>query len=211
MIRREAIRQVRKAPLDAPFFAWIGPGAPHACGEEGGEQCYEPEVIPRDQGAKECRNVRSERPPSYRTKPNRREVRGMPDWPRGWRLRRVCESLLVVDRTVRGIVAAQAERGRDAYFVFTSDNGMAWGQKGFSLKHTPPADRSPFYVAGPGITPGSTDALASKIDVAPTLAELAGTTLPSADGMSLTPILERAAGDAALGRTEQLEVMPQSN
>jgi arylsulfatase A-like enzyme len=136
----------------------------------------------------------------------------MPDWERGWRLRRVCESLLVVDRMVRGLVAAQAERGRDAYFVFTSDNGMAWGQKGFSLKHTPPSTRSPFYVAGQGIVPGSTDALVSKIDVAPTLAELAGTTLPWADGQSLVPELRGAgAADGLAGRSEHLEVMPRSN
>jgi arylsulfatase A-like enzyme len=212
VIRSEAIRQVRRAPLDQPFFAWVGPGAPHAGGEDGPQQSYEPEVIPRDQGARECRNVRPARPPTYRTRANRREVRGMPDWPRGWRLRRICESLLVVDRTVRGLVAAQARRGRDAIFVFTSDNGMAWGQKGFSLKHTPPATRSPFYVAGTGVVPGSTDALVSKIDVAPTLAELAGTSLPWADGQSLVPELRGAgAADGRAVPSEHLEVMPRSN
>jgi arylsulfatase A-like enzyme len=150
----------------------------------------------------------------------------MPRWPRGWRLGRICESLLVVDRTIRGLAAAQASRGRDAYFVLMSDNGMSWGQKGFSLKHTPPATRSPFYVAGPGIAPGSTDALASKTDIAPTLAELGGTSLPWADGQSLVPVLEGGtasdpggAGDGAavstdgapLGRSEHLEVMPGSS
>jgi arylsulfatase A-like enzyme len=212
VIRREAIHRVRQAPADQPFFAWVGPGAPHAGGEDGPQQSYEPEVIPRDDGARECRSVRPERPPTYRTRANRREVRGMPDWRRGWRLRRICESLPVVDRTVRGLVAAQARRGRDAIFVFTSDNGMAWGQKGFSLKHTPPATRSPFYVAGTGVVPGSTDALVSKIDVAPTLAELAGTSMPWADGQSLVPELSGAgAADGTRGRSEHLEVMPRSN
>jgi arylsulfatase A-like enzyme len=94
-----------------------------------------------------------------------------------------------------------------------SDNGMSWGQKGFSLKHTPLATRSPFYVAGPGIAPGSTDALASKIDIAPTLAELAGTTVPWADGQSLMPVLAGAGAGTAegLGRSEHLEVMPGSS
>ena len=212
VIRQEAVRSIKQAPRDVPLFAWVAPGVPHVC-EDGGDQCYEPEVIRRDQGARACRNVKPARPPSYTARTNRREEREMPPWPRGWRLGRICESMLVVDRTVRGLVAAQARRGRDAYFIFMSDNGMAWGQKGFSLKHTPPATRSPFYMAGPDIAPGVTDALASKVDIAPTLAELAGTTLPWTDGQSLVPVLTGSASgeSAALGRLEHLEVMPASS
>jgi arylsulfatase A-like enzyme len=137
----------------------------------------------------------------------------MPDWPRGWRLQRICESMLVVDRTVRGVVAAQARRDRPAYLIFMSDNGMAWGQKGFSLKHTPPATRSPFYVAGPGVATGETAALTSKVDIAPTLAELGGTSVPWADGQSFVPLLrgETPADGSLPGRSEHLEVMPASS
>jgi choline-sulfatase len=132
----------------------------------------------------------------------------MPPWPRGWRLRRVCESLLVVDRMVGQLVEAQQERGRPAVFLFLSDNGMSWGQHGFSLKHTPPATHAPFYVAGTGIEPGTVDALVSKIDIAPTLAEAAGVALPWAAGTSFVPLL---TGRPFGGAAELLEVMPASH
>jgi arylsulfatase A-like enzyme len=206
IIREEAVRQVRQAPGDQPLLSWVSMGAPHVC-EAIGEQCYTPEVMPRDQGAEACAALPPFKPPSYTTRTNRREVRAMPPWPRGWRLREVCESLLVVDRAVGQLVAAQAERDRPALFVLMSDNGMSWGQKGFSLKHTPPATRAPFYVAGTGVTPGASEALLSKIDVAPTLAEAAGAGLPWADGSSFLPLLR---GEPFEGRQELLEVMPGS-
>lgn len=212
VIRQEAVRSVRRAPKDAPLFALVSPSVPHVC-DLGGRQCHIPEVMARDQGARACRSVKPFRPPTYTVRTNRREVREMPDWPRGWRLQEVCEAMRIVDRTVRGLVNAQAERGRDAYFIFLSDNGMAWGQRGFTLKHTPPSTRSPFLVAGPDLEPGETAALASKIDIAPTIAALAGTSLPWADGNDLAPLLRAPAGERAAmaGRTEQLEVMPPSS
>ncbi len=205
-IREEAVRQVREAPTDQPLFSWVSFGAPHVC-EAVGTQCYTPEVMRRDQGAEACAALAPFKPPSYSTQTNPREVRAMPPWPRGWRLREACESLLVVDRAVGQLVEAQAERGRPALFIFVSDNGMSWGQKGFSLKHTPPATRSAFYAAGTGVPAGSSEALLSKTDVAPTLAQAAGVDLPWADGASFLPVLR---GDPFSGRQEMLEVMPGS-
>ena len=99
VIRAEAVRQVREAPTDQPLFSWVSFGAPHVC-EAVGEQCYTPEVMRRDQGAEACSSLAPFKPPPYTTRTNPREVRAMPPWPRGWRLREVCESLLVVDRAV---------------------------------------------------------------------------------------------------------------
>jgi hypothetical protein len=206
VIRAEAVRGVKRAPLSQPLLAWASPGAPHVC-EAAGEQCYEPEVMERDRGAAACGALPPSRPPSYTIRTNPREAREMPPWPRGWRLRGVCESLLVVDRMVGQLVDAQAERGRPAIFLLLSDNGMSWGQHGFSLKHTPPATRSPFYVAGTGIEPGDSDALVSKIDIAPTLAEAAGVALPWVVGTSFLQLLEEGSFG---GAAELLEVMPAS-
>ena len=206
VIRAEAVRQVGEAPTDQPLFSWVSFGAPHVC-EAVGEQCYTPEVMRRDQGTEACSSLAPFKPPPYTTRTNPREVRAMPPWPRGWRLREVCESLLVVDRAVGQLVAAQAERGRPALFILVSDNGMSWGQKGFSLKHTPPATRAPFYAAGTGVPAGNSQALLSKIDIAPTLAEAAGVGLPWADGSSFLPLLR---GEPQGGREELLEVMPGS-
>jgi N-acetylglucosamine-6-sulfatase len=206
VIRQEATRLVRRAPDDQPLFAFVSTIAPHVCRQD--TQCYQPDVMPRDRGAEACAEIPAYQPPTYRAKTNPREVRSMPPWPRGWRLRQTCESLLVVDRTVAQLEKAQAERGRPAYFFFVADNGMSWGQKGFSLKHSPPSTRAPLYIAGPGIEPGSTDVLTSKIDVGPTIAELAGAELPWSPGTSMAPVLR---GEVFEGPSELLEVMPQSS
>ena len=207
VIRQAAVKQVKGAPLDRPLLAWVAPGAPHVC-ETAAEQCYEPEVMTRDQGSEACAALPPSRPPSYTVRTNPREAREMPPWPRGWRLRQVCESLLVVDRMVGQLVDAQAERDRPTLFLFLSDNGMSWGQHGFTLKHTPPATHAPFFVAGEGIEPGASGVLVSKIDIAPTLAEAAGISLPWADGRSFLPLLQ---GERFGGSAELLEVMPRSN
>ena len=96
--------------------------------------------------------------------------------------------MLVVDRTVKRLVEIQKERGRPAYFVFMSDNGMSWGQKGFTFKHVPTASRLPFYVKGPGIQKGQKmSGLVSNIDIAPTMAKMAGIGFGSADGRASCP------------------------
>ena len=52
--------------------------------------------------------------------------------------------LLVIDRLAGELEAAQAERGRPAYFVLMSDNGMSWGQQGF-----PPAPPGHYWAPVP--------------------------------------------------------------
>ena len=84
----------------------------------------------------------------------------------GWHIRGVCESLLVVDRMVGELVAAQARARPASAFVFISDNGMSWGRKGKAQKHVPTATQLPFYVAGPSVAIGASQGLASTIDIA---------------------------------------------
>jgi arylsulfatase A-like enzyme len=204
--RQVAVNWVRTSPADQPLFAWVAPVAPHVC-EFRRHQCYVPMVVRRDRDARECRGLPDLRPPSYTTTTNPLEARPMPDWPNGWNMRRICRALVVVDRMVGQLAEAQARRDRPAVFVFMSDNGMSWGQKGFTFKRTPPAGRLPFYMAGAGIAPGTTDALLSIIDVAPTIAELAGIDLAAVDGDSFGLLLR---GEPFEGRDELLEVMPAS-
>ncbi len=51
--------------------------------------------------------------------------------------------------------------------------------------------RVPWYVSGPGIAPGPTDALVHVVDLLPTVAAIAGAPLPAdrIDGVSLLPVL----------------------
>jgi arylsulfatase A-like enzyme len=213
VIRDQADEWLRAAPTDEPVFALVTPRAPHRhpqqCvpGRKNAVGCqYLPLPMKKDRDAKACRNLRPLKPPDYATPPSTRPVPwSMPDWPKGWPLSESCESLLVVDRMVADLQEAQAERDRPAYFVFMSDNGMAWGREGYPGKHVPPSSRLPFYVAGPGIEPGVSDALLSNIDIVPTLAELAGAETPADAGTSFAPLLR---GEEFEGRTELLEIMP---
>jgi len=83
-----------------------------------------------------------------------------------------------------------AEMGSNTYLFFTSDNG-------FHLEPSPgkstPYDsdtRVPLVVVGPDVVPGEDDHFALNIDLAPTIADLAGTHPPDpVDGVSLSPLL----------------------
>jgi arylsulfatase A-like enzyme len=166
--------------------------------------CYTPRVMERDQGASECADIPDFAPPSYSLERRLGPPQDMPPWPDGWQLTGVCESLLVIDRMVGETVEAQAERDRPAYYVYLSDNGMAWGAHGNPFKRVPWASRTPLYISGPGIEPGTTtDSLQSLMDLPVTLAELGGAQMPWADGEAFVDVLAGEAGT----RDEVLEVM----
>lgn len=103
-------------------------------------------------------------------------------------------SLRGVDDGVRQIVETLGamHRLRNTYVIFTSDNGFFYGQHrlvGGKFLAYEPATHLPLLIRGPGIAPGSeTGELASTIDIAPTILELAGAEPDkSVDGRSLYP------------------------
>jgi N-acetylglucosamine-6-sulfatase len=110
--------------------------------------------------------------------------------------RRQLASLLAVDRSVAEIVAtlSATQRLSDTVIVFTSDNGFLWGEHRLVGKIWPYEEsiRVPLVVWAPWIqTQARADPhLVLNIDLAPTLAQLAGAqpTLPE-DGRSLVPLL----------------------
>jgi arylsulfatase A-like enzyme len=76
-------------------------------------------------------------------------------------------------------LAALEERGvlNNGYLIFTSDHGEAFGEHDSYFHNLPVWEeltRVPLLIHGPGIDPGPTDFAASGIDLAPTLAALAG-------------------------------------
>ena len=111
----------------------------------------------------------------------------------------MARSLRAVDRAVGAIVAALQAAGRleETYVAYTSDNGWMTGQHRISGGKGLPyeeASREPLVVRGPGIAAGRTvGALVGNADLAPTLAEWGGTSLPGADGRSLAPLLRGVA------------------
>jgi arylsulfatase A-like enzyme len=105
-------------------------------------------------------------------------------------------SVQVLDQTVARLVQELAAQGAldDTYLIFTSDNGYIMGNHRREIgkyNQFQGTVNVPFYVRGPGITPGSTyDDLAGNIDIAPTIADIAGATpREDVDGLSLLPLL----------------------
>lgn len=78
------------------------------------------------------------------------------------------------------------------YIIFLSDNGWMLGDHGFTSKVLPyrPSTSVPFFIRGPGISSNTNNSLVSNIDIAPTILDLAGVTVPSKiHGQSLKPLL----------------------
>ena len=172
-----ALEWMTTAPSDQPLFMWLTPHAPHEADAVLDE--WIPDMEPRYVGDPRCYGIRPWHPESY----------SFPRAPEGFPLDDICRSLLTVDDMVGELLAEAGRQGRDPFWLFTSDNGMSWGAHGFALKNVPSADRLPLYVAGPNVMEGATSALVSNIDIAPTLAELAGVELPRADGISFERVL----------------------
>jgi arylsulfatase A-like enzyme len=118
--------------------------------------------------------------------------------------RKRIRSVQVLDRNVARLVQTLADQGAldDTYLIFTSDNGYVMGNHRREIgkyNQFQGTVNVPFYVRGPGITPGSTyDDVAGNIDIAPTIAEIAGAPAPAdVDGLSL---LSRLHGGPELER-----------
>ncbi|MDG2306824.1 MAG: sulfatase [Candidatus Binatia bacterium] len=113
------------------------------------------------------------------------------------------ETLLAVDEGIAAI-SRQLERSgltESTVVVFVSDHGIHWGEHWTGTKFTAYEEsiRIPFVMRYPARIPlpRSVDALVANIDLAPTLADLAGASpLPGVDGASLTPFLDGSNPEA---------------
>ena len=106
-------------------------------------------------------------------------------------------TLQALDRAVGRLLGALEDTGRleDALVIFTSDNGLLWGEHRWVKKEVPyeEAIRVPLVIRADriiGSAPGRTDPhLFANIVLAPTIAAAAGVPFPGADGTSLLPLL----------------------
>jgi N-acetylglucosamine-6-sulfatase len=199
VLAREAEAFVRET--EGPLFLYLAPAAPHGPAPP----------APADEGA--FADLPAWRPPSY----DEADVADKPSWVRALPPLDAAEreridalrrnqygALLSVDRAVGSLLDALRETGRlrNTIVVFTSDNGLAWGEHRWSKKEAPYEEviRVPLVVrwdAG-GVLVGSTpDTLALNVDLAPTIAEAAGIPAPGAEGRSLLPALRGLDDPAA--------------
>ena len=108
------------------------------------------------------------------------------------------EAALAVDDAVRSLLKALEQRGLlDTTFIaYTSDNGVAWGEHPLiaARKLVPYEEpiRVPLVIRYDPLVheqPSQDGHLVLNIDLAPTLAAVAGTRIPGGEGRSLLPLL----------------------
>lgn len=183
---RKARDIIATTPAETPLFLYFAPKAPHS-----------PSIpAPRHEGAfaKKALN----RPPSF----NEADMSDKPDYMQRPPLsdtdvaalrqsnRDRLESLLSVDQAVQGILNALQAAGRlgNAYVFFVTDNGFLLGEHRRTAKLVPYEEsiKMSMLVRGPGVRAGAVNqAMVANIDLAPTIADLAGVTPPGfVDGRS---------------------------
>jgi arylsulfatase A-like enzyme len=111
--------------------------------------------------------------------------------------RQRAESLYALDVQIRRTIAHLRHLGqlKRTVIVFTSDNGYYLGEhrkRTGKVNLHEPSLRVPLLVAGPGVPHGRRYDPVTTIDMAPTLAAYAGTTMAGADGTSLLPLISNA-------------------
>jgi arylsulfatase A-like enzyme len=185
----------RGTPHGEPFFLVVDYIAPHKGPVlPGSPYSGQPEPAPRHQG--ELADLVPPLPPSFNVAPPQ------PPLPAGdlrfilELYRNRLESLLAVDEGVDRIIHALAAKGEleNTYVFFMSDNGFQLGEhqllgKGFLLEES---IHVPLVVRGPGVPRGvERDEMVANIDLAPTIAELAGATPGlDMDGKSLVALMK---------------------
>lgn len=170
-----AVDFLRSAPDDRPFFLYFAPSAPH------------PPWTPPSRHA----GAFSGEPVPVAPSVGERNVSDKPTWVRKLRpvdaagraafladRRHEAEALLGVDDAVQRIVgqlAAEGELDRTVIFYLT-DNGFSFGQHRIRGKRCPYEEciRTPFAVRVPGAEARDVRGVISNVDLAPTIADLAG-------------------------------------
>ena len=191
VLARKAVDFIATAPTDQPFFLFAAPKAGH--------DPYTP--APRHVDA--FAGMQPTRRPDF----NEADVSDKPTWVQhlgrmGPELIRQqdldrqhqFESLLAADDAVRDIFHALEARGEldHTVFIFMSDNGFAFGEHRWKTKKCEYEEctRTPLLIRYPGVGSRVDHSLVSSIDVAPTLAALAGIQPASCvDGRSLVPLV----------------------
>ncbi len=114
-------------------------------------------------------------------------------------VRQQLRTLMAVDEGVGQLLKALEENGQldNTFFIFTSDNGFFWGEHHLGDKRWAYEEsiRDPLFIRYPPlIKAGMTrQQMVLNIDIAPTLLDLAGASIPATfQGRSLLPLLKSA-------------------
>jgi arylsulfatase A-like enzyme len=194
VLTAEAFRYILRT--DGPLFLYFAPYAPHT------------PVKPAPGDLNKYAGLEPRHPPSY----DEPDVSDKPKWVRtlprlsaavrsrlAERAKRIPAALLGVDRAVNAIIEALRLTGRldNAMIVFTSDNGIHLGEHRWTDKGTPYDEslRVPSVVRYDPLirTPRTDRNLLLNIDLAPTIASIAGVRHDPVEGRSFVPLLRAPA------------------
>lgn len=177
LFAERAVDFLRTAPTDQPFLLYYAPSAPHPPWTPPRRYlgAFARTALPVPASVDE-RNV-SDKPGWVQALP-RLGPAGRARLQRDRRRQRA--TLLGVDDAVRRIVGAITARGdlSDTVIFFLTDNGFSFGEHRIRGKRCPYEEciRTPFAVRVPGVTGYTSERLVSNVDLAPTIADLAGVT-----------------------------------
>jgi N-acetylglucosamine-6-sulfatase len=188
VIRQMATDFIRSTPVDQPLFLYFAPAGPHSAG--GGQppipaplDMYAPVSLDPDFPNVGEDDVTDK--PAYIAQRRKLTATRISDW-----RTRAARTLMSVDRAIDDIMTT-IEATRDlsnTLVLFISDNGFEIGSHRWKSKNVPyeEAIRVPMRARFDGRLPtGDQAALVDNLDMAPTIADAAGISFPSADGQSL--------------------------
>ncbi|MFL5766973.1 MAG: sulfatase [Actinomycetota bacterium] len=196
VIADEASNYIRNTK--SPFFMYFAPYSPHR------------PAIPSPKYQNTYRNLKPFRAPGY----DEHDVSDKPQWlqkdvplltPERERAvqdfrRRQYQTLTSADNAVGKIMSALNQTGElsNTIIFFLSDNGQARGEHRWTSKKVAyePSIRVPYVVRYDPLTRHASvdnSDMVLNIDIAPTIAELAGAKAPHMDGQSLVPLLDGTA------------------
>jgi arylsulfatase A-like enzyme len=204
VLARQATEFIRSTDVGQPLFLYFAPHAAHgpATAAPADGDAFS-RMAPWRPASYDERDM-SDKPAYLRRGPMSSTTRATID-----RFRRdQYRSLLGVDRAVARILDAlrETDRLRNTLVVFTSDNGMLWGEHRWNTKGVPYEEsiRVPFVVRFDALIdrPSRDERMVLNIDLAPTFVDIAGATAGlRMEGVSLIPLLER---DRVAWRTDFL-------
>ncbi len=203
VIAKKAVNFVENTSSGQPVFVYLASFAPHSTGS-----AFDSLPTPAASDSGSFANLLPWRPAAF----NENDVSDKPTWVKkllpltdsqivngdNFRIKQI-ESLQAVDRAVGEMVDVLKRTNRydNTVFVFMSDNGMTWGEHRWMDKKWCGYDecvRIPFWIRVPGITGRDEATLINDVDLAPTLAELAGV-IPASkiNGASMYDVIKNPA------------------
>jgi N-acetylglucosamine-6-sulfatase len=189
VLARKARGIIAATPAETPLFLYFAPKAPHGPSTPADRHAGEFAGAELDKNKLSFNEADMDDKPEYmqRDPLSQADITALE---RSNQLR--LESLLAVDEAIASLDAALDRAGRleQTYIFFVTDNGYLLGEHRRTAKNVPYEEviRMSMLLRGPGVRRGVNGAMVANIDLAPTIAALAGVAPPDfVDGRSLVP------------------------